>query len=197
MHNQNQEQYQNTAPDEQPPVSDAQDEAAEELKQRAERVEQLASDVSFGHSDDTVVKKTVPPPETRRIDPRDAPTPPHGINLTSAQRLGLRFEFDLEGSPAAMIEIEDELVIGRAGQGIDNPPDLDLTPFGGVAHGVSRQHLRIIKRTNTLHIMDLGSTNGTYLNGTLLFIGQPHVLRNGDLLRLGTLSMTVRIKPMQ
>ena len=47
----------------------------------------------------------------------------------------------------------------------------------------SAQHARITRQGVTMVIEDLGSTNGTYLNGQLLTGAQP--LHKGDLIRIG------------
>lgn len=48
---------------------------------------------------------------------------------------------------------------------------------------VSRQHARIMRQDDALVIEDLGSTNGTFVNGMRL-VG-PHVLLGGDVIGLG------------
>jgi hypothetical protein len=48
---------------------------------------------------------------------------------------------------------------------------------------VSRQHARITQQPTATVIEDLGSTNGTFVNGMRL-VG-PHVLANGDVIGLG------------
>lgn len=48
---------------------------------------------------------------------------------------------------------------------------------------VSRQHARITRQGGMMVIEDLGSTNGTYINGRRLT--GPHVLTNGDAIGLG------------
>jgi PAS domain S-box-containing protein len=51
-------------------------------------------------------------------------------------------------------------------------------------HGVSRRHARIIRTPDgTCHVTDLGSTNGTYLNGVSIASAE---LREGDRLQIGT-----------
>ena len=51
--------------------------------------------------------------------------------------------------------------------------------------GVSRTHAEIVRTDAGYCLRDLGSTNGTFVNGTS--IGQPsHPLRQGDDIRLGT-----------
>ncbi len=84
-----------------------------------------------------------------------------------------------------------ELVIGRRDPATNDAPPIDLTEFGGVDKGVSRRHAAIIRKDGSLHIVDYGSYNGTFLNGQRLVEDQPRVLRDGDDLRFGHL--TVRI----
>jgi FHA domain len=71
-------------------------------------------------------------------------------------------------------------------------PDVDLSHFKAAARGVSRQHIRIMRRGDLIYICDLGSTNGTFLNGRRLISHQERLLRCGDELRLGRLRLGVR-----
>ncbi len=48
---------------------------------------------------------------------------------------------------------------------------------------VSRRHARFVKKEGTIYIEDLGSTNGTFLNGER--ISNPQQLRPGDVITLG------------
>jgi len=48
---------------------------------------------------------------------------------------------------------------------------------------VSRQHARIMRRGSLVVIEDIGSTNGTFVNGMRLTM--PHTLANGDVVGLG------------
>jgi hypothetical protein len=89
------------------------------------------------------------------------------------------------------VEITGRCVIGRVHPRSDERPDLDLNKYGAFFHGVSREHVAITKDGNLLQIEDLGSTNGTYLNGMKLFPHQPRMLRDGDELCLGHLVMRV------
>jgi hypothetical protein len=89
------------------------------------------------------------------------------------------------------VEITGRCVIGRVHPRSEERPDLDLNKYGAFFHGVSREHVAITKDGNLLQIEDLGSTNGTYLNGMKLFPHQPRMLRDGDELCLGHLVMRV------
>ena len=61
-------------------------------------------------------------------------------------------------------------------------PDVDLTPFAGYRMGVSRRHSQI--RYNDggvpLKSFDLGSSNGTFINGERLEAHYPYRIRHGD-----------------
>jgi predicted ATPase/DNA-binding SARP family transcriptional activator len=83
------------------------------------------------------------------------------------------------------------LVIGRYDPFSGSTPDIDLNPFGGLEKGVSRLHARITRQGNSLQIVDLGSSNGTYLNGQKLAPGQPRAVRDGDEVRLGKLRLCI------
>src|SRR5258708_607279 len=68
----------------------------------------------------------------------------------------------------------------------------DLSPFGAHENGVSHLHLKVIRKRDMIHVVDLGSTNGTFLNGVKLMPQQERVLRNGDELILGRLRLRVK-----
>ena len=58
---------------------------------------------------------------------------------------------------------------------------------------VSRRHARLILGTNnTLQIEDVGSTNGTAINGTPIAPGLTQPLEPGSMLRLGDIELVVR-----
>ena len=89
---------------------------------------------------------------------------------------------------------QDETTLGRADAAQPPQPVLDLTPFGAQEKGVSRRHAAIIRGDETLTLIDLGSVNGTHLNGQRLIPNQPRVLRDGDEIRLGKLVCHIYFK---
>ena len=56
---------------------------------------------------------------------------------------------------------------------------------------VSSHHCELELRDGYWHIRDLGSSNGTFLNGTRLSAHRPYQIRDGDEIRLG--QMVVRV----
>ncbi len=84
---------------------------------------------------------------------------------------------------------ERDCVLGRAVR--DVTPDLDLTPYRANDLGVSRRHAKLTRQSATIMVQDLGSVNGTFLNGCALLPFQPRVLRNEDELCLGRLLLRI------
>lgn len=85
------------------------------------------------------------------------------------------------------IKPQEETILGRHDGSNPSTPTIDLTAFGAYEHGVSRIHAAIRRGEDTLTLVDLGSVNGTHLNGQRLIPNQPRVLRDGDEIRLGRL----------
>jgi hypothetical protein len=82
------------------------------------------------------------------------------------------------------IPVQGRVTIGRSAiEGSENL-HVDLNPYGGQESGVSRWHAALYRTQHTVSLVDLGSTNGTYINGTKLVPHQPRLLREGDEVRL-------------
>jgi pSer/pThr/pTyr-binding forkhead associated (FHA) protein len=90
------------------------------------------------------------------------------------------------------IVVEDfsQLFIGRQVQGTA-VLSLDLTKYRGEERGVSRQHAQVIYEDGVFTLIDLGSTNGTWLNQRRLTPGRPYQLHSDDHVLLGQLSLVV------
>jgi len=96
----------------------------------------------------------------------------------------------LVAGKAVLLEGRQEYVLGR--EGLENErPDVNLGPHGGRERGVSRKHavLRVDRRQ--LLLTDLGSSNGTWLNGAQLAANEPIRLQSGDEVRLGKLPLRI------
>lgn len=75
-------------------------------------------------------------------------------------------------APSVMMEVEKAITIGRHAES-----DVFLD-----APDVSRQHASLIKREQAAILNDLGSSNGTFVNGQLI---QSIELHDGDIIRIG------------
>ncbi len=91
------------------------------------------------------------------------------------------------------VSVDKEINIGRLDATSATFPEIDLTADQGLEKGVSRRHARISRRGAGLFIEDLGSVNGTYLNGRRLTPYLPHALSDNDEIRLSKLSMRIRL----
>jgi hypothetical protein len=101
--------------------------------------------------------------------------------------------FEVEGRQIVLPDAET-LIVGRVGaQPIGAQPDVDLSAFGAFDKGVSRCHLRLKRRGSLLYVADIGSANGTLLNGRRLMVNGERLLRDGDMLYLSRLRIKVRV----
>jgi hypothetical protein len=107
--------------------------------------------------------------------------------FTRMQRVLLQFNKSNEWF--TLPEPASGYILGRAQSASDN--EVDLTPFGAEEAGISRRHAMLTIEQNHLWITDLHSINGTFLNGCPLEPDKPALLRDGDQLELGRLSLRV------
>jgi hypothetical protein len=89
-----------------------------------------------------------------------------------------------------------ELIIGRSSDGSAMSPDVDLKDRKGADLGVSRMHLSIRYDPENHEVLatDLGSANGSFINGQRLMPKEVRLLRHGDELRLGKLVLAVSFR---
>ena len=92
------------------------------------------------------------------------------------------------------VKLADVIVLGRADDSSPRQPDIDLTPYGALEKGVSRLHAQIERGEDVLTLVDIGSSNGTFLNHHRLEKNQPRTLRDGDEIRLGKLVAHIYFK---
>lgn len=100
----------------------------------------------------------------------------------------LRLEISGAQSPL-LIYPKAETSLGRRDPATGTMPDVDLTTYAGYRMGVSRRHAIIRLNNKRLEIYDLGSSNGTAVNGVRLAPHQPYPLRDGDEISLGKMSL--------
>lgn len=88
----------------------------------------------------------------------------------------------------------NEFTMGRISEGQPIMPDIDLSPFQAYAAGVSRLHAVIKRESGRIIFMDLGSANGTYINGKRLSPNIEQIVNHGDIIALGKLKMQILFK---
>lgn len=81
------------------------------------------------------------------------------------------------------------VIIGRRDAHTHEKPDVDLSLWSSSHSGVSRRHAKVVLANNTLHLYDLGSKNGTLLNGTKLPPFRANLVHDGDHVQIGTLML--------
>jgi pSer/pThr/pTyr-binding forkhead associated (FHA) protein len=100
------------------------------------------------------------------------------------------------GEPAPRLtiglDIYADIVLGRGAGGPDSP-DIDLTNLDALDLGVSRRHAMIRPTQNRMYLIDLSSTNGSFVNAVPVGRGMAQVLRHGDAISLARLSFIIEI----
>lgn len=88
---------------------------------------------------------------------------------------------------------QNEFTLGRLVDGQVITPDVDLNPFDAYDNGISRLHatIRINPEKDTVHVLDLGSANGTSVNGYDIPANSEVPLSHEDILTLGKLHFKV------
>jgi FHA domain len=99
--------------------------------------------------------------------------------------IGKLILMDMDISAQFPLPADNEITIGRVDPHRGIRPDIDLSKFDPASR-ISRRHARITSRGGQFYIEDLGSANGTFVNGrTRLKPQEPYPLVNGDVLKIG------------
>jgi hypothetical protein len=116
--------------------------------------------------------------ETRLVQPPAASMAHVMIKITESGAV-----IPLEGS--------QDFTIGRVSGTQPILPDIDLTPYQAYEGGVSRLHATLRITDEDIVLSDLGSANGTRINGTKIPAYTPQRLVNGDRVTLGKLQIEI------
>jgi len=103
--------------------------------------------------------------------------------------------FLVESGQRICLDRVGEWTLGRLTSGQAVVPDIDLTPYQAYEQGVSRLHATIrIDGKGRVSIIDMGSSNGTRVNGTKILPNTPRPLQHGDMVALGKLVFQILIQ---
>lgn len=107
----------------------------------------------------------------------------------TAPEFGIAFFFPETSNPFE-IRTDAEFLIGRKTDDVFEKI-IDLANYDAFGHGVSRRHVKIRRMADKYEIMDLESTNGTWINEKRLAPNKYYQLTSGDLIRLGRMRLFV------
>ncbi len=104
--------------------------------------------------------------------------------------MSLRLLFQFSGQ-TLLLPLTDSWILGRAT--LNMPAATPVAARSAVAQNktVSREHCMFRFSDNHAVVIDLKSTNGTYINGQRLEPYREYILVDGDELRMATLRSTV------
>lgn len=110
------------------------------------------------------------------------PSPPSPPATTQLQVITARLR---HVQTDTLLELPGQLSVVRIGKPNDQtPPDIDVSGFSD-SEVVSRVHANLRVEGDVYYLEDVGSSNGTYVNGLPLAVGNRHRLRAGDRIALG------------
>ncbi len=87
-----------------------------------------------------------------------------------------------------------EFTMGRVAEGQLILPDVDLSPYQAYAQGVSRLHAALKVYNQRVFVTDLGSSNGTRVNGQKIMPNVDFPLNHGDVVALGKFKIQVLLR---
>jgi pSer/pThr/pTyr-binding forkhead associated (FHA) protein len=116
--------------------------------------------------------------------PKSSPLPPPLVGTTISLHV-------LDTGQILPLSGREEYTLGRSAEGQSILPDIDLSNFHAYEKGVSRLHASIRTGGGQVTVSDLGSVNGTRINGKKIAPNQPQSLNHGDILTLGKLKVQV------
>lgn len=120
------------------------------------------------------------------LQPRQPSVVPEGLTLASSREEGpgqLALAVIVQ-QHSALLSIRESALIGREDLDEEHFPEVDLS----LDDAVSRRHARIYRRGGQYFIQEMGSTNGTCLNGEWVLPERDEPLKTGDIILLGEVS---------
>lgn len=99
---------------------------------------------------------------------------------------------NLENGQMITTQENGAFVLGRAANNVKPDETLvDLNQFGALELGISRAHAMIRRSKGSYQLIDLESSNGTWLENQRLVPKQPYLLESGNRFRIGRLNILV------
>jgi hypothetical protein len=154
----------------------------------------LGNDLPLPRGTTAAETGTKPLPSPQKLVPQMSTEEIRAVQTAGAELFqdDMILRLEVSGAPTPILVYPSaETIIGRRDPISSGVPDVDLTAYAGYRMGVSRQHAVLRLQSKVLDIRDLGSSNGTFVNGVRLSPHQPHLLRDGDEIGLGKMVIKV------
>ncbi len=117
--------------------------------------------------------------------------------LMFCNECGLIFEKALDGDAFGAPSVQLPVLVEEGGKEHQvRPGEIVIGRQGDILiedTRISRRHAKVISDADTMHIEDMGSTNGTKVNGNAVAQGERAPLAPGDSIELGGFKMTLRM----
>lgn len=126
------------------------------------------------------------------VQPRQ-PSPPAPVVASGPVETSVSLHL-IESGMILHLAGQSEFTLGRVAEGQPILPDIDLSPYEAYSQGVSRLHAAIKLNNQRVVITDLGSSNGTRVNGTKIMPNTEFSLNHGDVLSLGKFKIQVLLR---
>ena len=117
------------------------------------------------------------------------PPPPLTASLESPVSL-----YVMDAAKILPLTGREEFTLGRSSEGQTVLPDIDLSPYQAYEKGVSRLHASIKINVDPVTVTDLGSVNGTRLNGQRISSNKAMPLTHGDIITLGKFKLQLIVR---
>jgi hypothetical protein len=119
-------------------------------------------------------------------------TAPMQPNMTSTLRARIMIHI-IDNGKLIPVTDKTEFTVGRASEGQPITPDVDLGEFSAFDFGVSRLHIVVRLTGDKLTIMDLGSSNGTFINSIRVPVNSEQTVTSGDIISLGKFRIQILV----
>jgi CRP-like cAMP-binding protein len=100
---------------------------------------------------------------------------------------------DAAGGEEFFLNRDGETTVGRVDPVTGIKPDVDLANLD-TQRSVSRRHSKIVHESGEFRVVEeIGTMNGTFVNGMRIVTGQPVTIKDGDHTRFGLVDLTFRV----
>jgi CRP-like cAMP-binding protein len=97
------------------------------------------------------------------------------------------------GGEEFFLNRDGETTVGRVDPVTGIKPDVDLANLD-TQRSVSRRHSKIVHENGEFRVVEeIGTMNGTFVNGARILTGQPVTIKDGDRTRFGLVDLTFRV----